>query len=186
MRNHLSSMIGSLLTIGLLGCGSGQTKSQPITSTAQAHEASTCPMMPSAGTTIVASDTADGIAIAFTTAGDATDLRARTHRMAEMHDRMSAMHHDMHAGMGSGSGMGSGGMQGMGSGMENMQMVPSRATVEDVAGGARIVLVPTDPAQLSALRAHAREHVVMMQKGECPMDAKPDAEEGHEGHHPGA
>lgn len=154
-----------------------------------------CSMMPPAGTQVAASDTSDGIAVGFTTSGDVTDLRARVHHLADMHNGMSGMHHDggmhegmgsggMHEGMGSGDmhgGMGSGGMhEGMGGdmhgGMNGMQMVPSRATVEDIAGGAQLVIVPSDAAQLSALRAHVREHAAMMQNGKCPMKGSQSAE----------
>jgi hypothetical protein len=136
-------------------------------------------MMPPAGTQIVASDTSDGIAITFTTSGDVADLRARIHHLADMHNNMSGMHHGggMHEGMGSGDTH---------EGMKGMHMVPSRATAEDIDGGARIVLVPTDAAQLAALRTHVREHAAMMQKGECPMKgsqpAQPTGE--HAQHHP--
>jgi hypothetical protein len=52
-----------------------------------------------------------------------------------------------------------------------MQMVPSRATAEDIPGGARIVLVALDPSQRATLQRQARMHVGMMKKGECPMRA---------------
>ena len=176
----------SLLAVGVLACGTGQATPQAIPSPPPAHAESRnmCPMMP-AGTNIVASDTDDGISIAFTTTGDVADVRTRSHRMAEMHEKMTGMHHDMHPGM-------SGGMAGMGSGEPGMQMqlqmVPSHAIVEDMPGGARLVLVPADPTQLAELRAHVRAHVAMVQKGECPMSGRegaqaPGAE--HAGHHPG-
>ncbi|TMQ07034.1 MAG: hypothetical protein E6J90_44535 [Deltaproteobacteria bacterium] len=53
------------------------------------------------------------------------------------------------------------------SGMD-LAMVPARARVEDVPGGARRVLIPQDPSQLPALREQAREQVSMLEKGECP------------------
>jgi hypothetical protein len=84
--------------------------------------------------------------------------------MAEMHTKMGEMHHGGMIGSGGemyGEMMGSGGMHG------GMPMVPSRATVEDIPGGARLVIAPDDPAQVAALRDHARPHVAMMQKGEC-------------------
>jgi hypothetical protein len=115
-------------------------------------------MMPPAGTQVVTSDTSDGVAVAFTTTGDVAALQAHVRHMADMHDRMSAMHQGsgMHGGMGS-------------AGMMSMQMIPSRASVEDIPGGARLVLVPDDPAQLSALRTLVREHAAMMAAGQCPM-----------------
>lgn len=48
-------------------------------------------------------------------------------------------------------------------------MPAATATVEDVDGGARIVLVPTDAAQLDSLRGRARMHRERMHSGECPI-----------------
>ena len=85
---------------------------------------------------------------------------------------------------------------GMGMGMMGKQMVPARASVEDVPGGARLVLTPVDPAQLAALREQMRSHAAMMGKGECPMmesgpsapaEQKPETpapDKDHEQHHP--
>jgi hypothetical protein len=197
MRN---SLLCSVLAIGVLSCGSGQTKSTASAPPPNTQHAGgqMCPMMRMADANVVTSDTSDGVAIAFTTAGDVAELRAHVRKMAEIHNGMSGMHHgkDMHGGMGSGDmhgGMGSGDMHGgMGSGdmhggmgMQMMRMVPSRASVEDVPGGARLVLVPTDPSQLTTLRAQAREHAAMMEKGECPMmETRPQPTDEHARHHP--
>lgn len=126
---------------------------------------------PAAGGVLIATaETPNGVALQFTTTGDVAGLRARVHRMAEMRNRM----------MGSGPGMqGSGmmcggGMHGgmMGGGM-TMRMVPSHASVEDIPGGARLVLTPVDPSQLGALRAHANQMAAMMRQGRCPMFQAP-------------
>jgi hypothetical protein len=138
-------------------------------------------MVNMAETQIATSDTDDGIAIVFTTTGDVADLRARVRHMADMHNQM--------AGGMQGSGMQGSGMQGSSMQGSSMHMVPSRASLEDVPGGARLVLMPMDPSQLAALRQQARMHVEMMRKGQCPMMAppppgsKPGTE--HEQHHPG-
>jgi hypothetical protein len=130
-----------------------------------------------AGANIVASDTTDGVAIAFTTTGDPAELRAHVRKMADMHNQMAGMHHE-------------GGMHGGGMHAEmSMHMVPSRASVEDLPDGARVVLVPNDPSQLAALRTHVREHAAMMAKGECPMmapkqQAQPQPAGEHTQHHP--
>lgn len=163
----------SLIAVGF-ACGSSTTKSQTTASAPPpaAQQAGQCPMKEMAGAKVTATDTSDGVAVEFTTTGDLAALRAHVRKLADMHNGME-MHHDgdMHAGMGSG-----------------MKMVPSRATVEDISGGARIVLVPNDPAQLADLRSHVREHAAMMNKGECPMmgtqpqQAQPSDE--HAGHHP--
>lgn len=169
----------ALLVAAITACGSRQQSTEPATSapapaqtTQQPGGGAMCPMMVNmAETQIAASDTDDGIAIVFTTTGDVADLRARVRHMADMHNQMAG-------------GMQGGGMQGSG-----MHMVPSRASVEDVPGGARLVLMPMDPSQLAALRQQARMHVEMMRKGQCPMmpppppGSKPGTE--HEQHHPG-
>ena len=180
-------LFGSLLAIGLLACGSSGTKSQTATTATPAeHPSGQCPMMKDmAGAKVAATDTADGIAVEMTTTGDVAALRAHVHEMADMHNKMAAhpdgaMHHDM------GSGemhhdMGGGEMH------HEMKMVPSRATVEDISNGARIVMVPNDASQLAELRSHVREHAAMMAKGECPMGMQPQSTppaDEHAGHHP--
>lgn len=142
------------LTTSLLIIACGGSKPPPPTSTtAPAHHemAGMCPLEVS-GTQVASAETSDGAAIAFTTTGDVANLRQRVHHMAEMHDHMAG---------------------------EMMKMVPSSAHAEDIDGGARIVLVPKDPAQLSELRAHVRDHAAMMAGGHCPMM-------GHHGQPPSA
>lgn len=92
-----------------------------------------------AGTRVTAQDTQDGVAVVFTTSGDVAQLRERVHEMAAMHEHMM------------------------------MRAVPSTARAEDIDGGARIVLVPKDAAQLTELRAHVHAHAEQMAAGHCPM-----------------
>jgi hypothetical protein len=163
-----------------------------------------CPMMMKMDAQIVASDTSDGAAIAFTTTGDVAGLRMRVRHMADMRNRMA----NGMMGMGKGdgmrggddTGMRDGGMRGdLGGGMQRggmgmMQMVPARASVEDIPGGARLVLTPADPARLVTLRQQTHAQAAMMQRGECPMMQSPPAsepkqqppkpDEHHEQHHP--
>ena len=80
----------------------------------------------------------------------------------------------------------------MGGGM----MTPAAtASVEDIEGGARLVLRPKDPAQLAALREHVHKKAEQMAGGECPMmslgggvpasaNSNPD-DADHDAHHPG-
>ena len=49
-------------------------------------------------------------------------------------------------------------------------MVPSRATAEDIEEGSRLLLVPSNPADLEALRAYARAQGERMRLGDCPAD----------------
>ena len=141
-----------------------------------------CPMS-AEGAQIEVSDTENGVALTFTaTNGAVADLRARTRRMAEMYTlqgghRGMRWHHmggDDGRGMmgedhGSGTMGGTGMGHGPGVGMARGMMPAATATVEDVEGGARILLVPMDPSQLEPLREHARMHCERMHDGECPM-----------------
>ena len=102
-----------------------------------------CPMaIP--GTTVSAVETSDGAALEYKTTGDVADLRARVHRMADMHDH-------------GGCPM-----------MPQMATPPSTASVEDIEGGARIVFRPKDTMQIRALREHVRNEAAEMRSG-CPM-----------------
>lgn len=144
-----------------------------------------CPMAVP-GAQVTASDTPDGEALTFTTtSGDVAELRRRVHGMAEMHGRHHAagagMEHG-HGGMGHGEMMG-GGMAMGGSAMEGgqgagghgshaMAIPPSRAAVEDVENGARVVVTPNDPADLEKLRSAARMHAQHMQQHGCEMTGR--------------
>lgn len=172
----------ALLVVTITACASRQSREQPAQAppgqppSAQPGGGSGCPMMMNAGTRITTTDTSDGVAIAFAATRDVAGLRARVRQMAAMHNRMA----EMDAGMQKGGGMQkAGGMHESG----GMHMVPSRASVEDLPDGARLVLVPVDPSQLANLRQEARMHGQMMQRGECPMMASPERGADHK--HPG-
>ncbi|HYG68936.1 MAG TPA: hypothetical protein VD838_14810, partial [Anaeromyxobacteraceae bacterium] len=75
-------------------------------------------------------------------------------------------HHGPRGGMGEG-GMGPGG-RGDGPGMA--MPPPSRATVEELPDGARVVVTPEDPAELQRLQTTVRSHAEHMQQHGCaPM-----------------
>lgn len=183
MKRRSGFLVTSLLAMVVAACGStaeGATPNQPqpaATGSAPAPvqpRGAACPAGPAVQ--IVTAETPTGVALQFTTTGDVAGLRARVHRMAEKHNRMMGSGMGMQGGMmGSGGGM-QGGMQGSG-GMHGrgmmMRMIPSRASVEDIPGGARLVLTPDDPSQLGALRDHARRMAAMMQQGRCPMMQPP-------------
>jgi hypothetical protein len=180
-----------------------------------------CPMHVQ-GTTTTVADMEGGVALDFkTTTGDVGQLRQRVRGVAEMRAHDHAAGGMMMSGHGTGGvdpahehgagpapgreaghqggGMMGGGMMGggmMGGGMMGGGMMGPAATaaVEEIDGGARIVLRPKDPGQLEALRAHARMRADSMARGECPMmsagaqkPAQPPAsasDAGHEAHHP--
>lgn len=185
----IRSLTCAVFAVAISGCASKQqTAPTPTTATAAAQPApqprssKMCPMMVDPATTqVTTSDTSDGVAIAFTTTADVNELRTRVRHMADMHNQMVGMR----AGETGGGGGMQGGMQGgmgMHEGMQSGRMpahehvmrkpiVASRATAEDIPGGARIVLVPVEPSELTALRQDARMRAEMMQSGQCPMMA---------------
>lgn len=155
------------LAISGTGCMAGMVAhavpppAQPPLGAAPADMMQVCPMAVP-GTQVAVSDTPDGEAVWFTTAPERIpELRSRVRAMADLHNRQ-------HAGGGAeqmGGGMMGGGMSGMGA---SMMPPPSRAAVEDVEGGARLVVTPNDPADLDRLRSTVRMHAQHMQEtGTC-------------------
>jgi hypothetical protein len=105
---------------------------------------------------VQAKDTSDGMAMTFSTTGDVVELRRRVRVMA---DHISAHSSGSSGGMGMRgmmAGDGGGGM--MGGGM----MPATHAQVEDVEHGARLKMTPADPAKMSEMRQHMKQHVQMM------------------------
>jgi hypothetical protein len=124
-----------------------------------------CPMaLP--GTAVQAQDTKDGMAMTFTSTGDASELRRRVRIMADhinAHSSGSSGGMGMH-GMMMGADAGAGGMHGM--------MPATHAQVEDVDQGARLNMTPVDSAKLGDLRAHMKQHAQMMNESHsCSMMA---------------
>ena len=192
MRVH--RLVGLAVAAGCASTSGERPAPAESAATAPAHEhgmgaMAMCPMQVP-GTTATTADVEGGVALSFTTSTDVADGRQRVRRMAEMHNQ----HHSggmMMGPQGAGSAPGEhehergaccGGERVSG----GMMMVPAAtASVEDVQGGARLVLRPRDPAQLEALREHVRMHAARMAQGECPMMAPPPSGDGgHEAHHP--
>ncbi len=178
----------NLLFIGialLAACAQEESGSEPSAGVAQnALVNAACPMAVN-GAQVTASDTDDGVALTFTTTGgDVSDLRQRVSQMAQMYGMHRGQGHMMWrrmggprgGGMGPGAGMRGGPRGGMGPGARGgggvgpMPAMTSR--VDNVDNGARLVLTPTDPAQLDALRARARMHAQRMQSGQCWMQQR--------------
>lgn len=164
--------------------GTGQQGTQPGMQPGQqgtgaqdimaARGSEACPMMVE-GVSIDVEDTADGVALRFTSATetDVEDLRNRVQHMARMYE--------MHTGEQAEGGsmmwhrMGhtradqdQGGAAGQAKGPTGV-MPAATATVEEVDNGVRMVLKPKDKAQLATLREHARDHERRMESGECWM-----------------
>ncbi len=175
-----------MMVVVLAGCGaadSTDTEHAPLPpmeqpdqprapAQAQAAADRDCPLaLP--GAQMVSEVTADGVALVFTTSGgDAGELRARVHQMAERHNEAQvpdAATASEQAGDGMGTAEGAHGMDMHGAARE----VPSRAAVEDIAGGARIVFTPSDPAKVGLLREQIRVHGKEMASTNCAQKATP-------------
>jgi len=184
MTRGLATLSVALTTTGIACMGGHAASRPPATSSAQAATGApggmeampigACPMAVP-GTQVAVAETRDGEAVTFTTSPDrAGDLRTRVHAMADMHNRhhqggggMEGMHGGMHHG-----GTMDGGSMGSPVGGDAMAMMPppSRASVEDVEGGARIVVTPNDPGDLDRLRSAVRMHAEhMRESGTCEM-----------------
>lgn len=112
-----------------------------------------------AGTQMTLSDTADGIAITYTTTGNVVELRRRAASLAE---RMSA-----HSGTGMQARHGSTGASARRR-RRNRETLPAvTAHVEAVPDGARVVVVPIDHGQRDAVREQVRRHELTMLEGDC-------------------
>jgi hypothetical protein len=123
-----------------------------------------CPMnVP--GTRVSSTPVLNGEALAFTTSGDAVELRRRVHAMAGLHVLRvdSANGQDL-----MGRGM-MGGMMATGTAMDGTTMPPSSAIVADLPDGASILLTPELPADLQQLRSAVRRSVIRMQQEGCGM-----------------
>ena len=175
--------IGPCILVCLLaGCGAADTAEtehaplppmeqpgQPIApKQAQPAVDRNCPLaLPDAQ--MVSEVTADGVALVFkTTGGDPAELRARVHQMAERHNEAQVPAEDLAAksetagdGMVSAEGAHAMDMHGA------ARQVPSRAAVEDIAGGARVVFTPSDPAKVGVLREQIRVHGKEMASTNC-------------------
>jgi hypothetical protein len=177
----------SILVCLLAGCGAADTAEtehaplppmeQPGQPTAQKQAQPVvdrnCPLaLPDAQ--MVSEVTADGVALVFRTTGggDPAELRARVHQMAERHNEAQVPAEDLAAksetaGDGMASAEGAHGMDMHGAARE----VPSRAAVEDIAGGARVVFTPADPAKVGLLREQIRLHGKEMASTNCSASA---------------
>jgi hypothetical protein len=121
------------------------------------------------GTTVAAADVVNGSTITFSTTPDqVVEVQRRVHAMVAMHNQ----HHGdggMKHGAMMGEGKMGGGMMGGGKGMGEMKVPSSRATALDLETGARVEVMPNDPADLQKLQAAVRLHAQRMQQEGCGM-----------------
>lgn len=151
MKFSMLSVLGGVWLAAALGCGGKQQATHVHGGGAMSVM---CPM-PVAGTTVVATEVDGGMALVFTTTGDVGEVRQRVRRMAERHNDHPARKTDR-----SQQAKDQGGFA-------HEPMPASVATAVDVEHGAQLTLVPEAPAELPALREHARQHADRIQRGDC-------------------
>jgi hypothetical protein len=135
------------LTFGTLACTTAEPPSKTPATLTQAQTPTACPLGVK-GAHVAVEDTEAGVAMTFTAPLDRLgELRERTFYAAAMH------------GPGAGVGKGHDGKHGTGGehGLKAMQLPPSYAVAEEMAGGARIWIRPADPADLPVLREKIRD-----------------------------
>ena len=143
-----------LVTLVAVGCTTAQSQQSPRLT--QADTRLGCPLG-IAGATVSVEDTADGVALGFTSVDKPAEMRERANDAAAQHGpgaRMGRGHEGGHA-------------EGGEHGLKAMQMPAARSVAEDIPGGARIRFVPADPADKDALRVKVRERAAMMNASSC-------------------
>ena len=150
-----------ILVVLLAGCGAAEgtdTEKAPLpameSSAGQPKEGKAAPATTDSGCPLAlpgaqlrSEVTADGVALVFTTSGgDGAELRDRVQRMADRHNAAAPPVEPNAAGK---------------------KPPASRAAVEEISGGARVVFTPTDPAQVGVLREHIRVHGKEMAEASC-------------------
>jgi hypothetical protein len=164
-------VVGAAVALVIAGCGSNQQaaaqQGQPMAGeTTQAGPPPTqvagpptaaadrpCPMQVE-GASVQATDVEGGAALTFTTTGNVQDLRRKVDQMAQMHQQRH--------GATPGRGMGQQGGMGMGH-------VAVQTRVEPIEGGARMIIMAEDPAEIAQVQQHARMMAGHMERGDCPM-----------------
>jgi hypothetical protein len=143
--------------------------------------AANCPMRVQ-GTTVQAEHVEGGAALVFVTTGDIDALRERVRNMAAARESQSMQAEPPQMGMRPGDpgdasaaaklgdadeGTGAGGMPQ--AGVAGGSAVDVDTRVEDIDGGARLVLIATNATDVDALRTQTEQQADIMVTGECPM-----------------
>jgi hypothetical protein len=117
------------------------------------------------GTTVVALNIEGGAALAFTSTSNVPELRQRVRRMSDMENERQQ--HGEAGWMVTTSGRV---VEAPASSTTPAPMMLPRSTaaVDDIENGARLVLQPTNPAQLAELREHTALQAAKMARGQCP------------------
>lgn len=160
ISTHLGATLVTAVAM-LAGCASTNGAQSTTTTAAQVTPPVTgypCPM--DVGDVQVAAVDAKGYAaIDFTTtAGNVTELRDRVHAMADAHDRAP-----------NGLMMRGQGVPGEAWVFGNITLPLSTASVEEIPGGARMVLSPTRSSDLSRLQQDTSAWAMRLSYGQCPV-----------------
>jgi hypothetical protein len=139
---HMKGLLFGAAILGSFGFAAAQN---PAMRQGTAPTVMGCPVIVE-NTGVATADTANGIALVFTTEkGDVAELQRRVERMANRHNAMSDRP------------------------MRRRRMVPTTAGYEAIPNGGRLIFTPKDPAQLDQLRTQVREMAERMKKGDCSM-----------------
>lgn len=152
--SSFSLLAPGLAALLLVGCAGAQ---KPKHEHRGGPMSMVCPM-PVPGTTVAAADIEGGAALTFITTGDVNELRLRIRRMAELNNEHPPRHRDGDLRPNPG---------GEPADMHE-QMPDTTATAEDLENGAQLTLVPKNPADLTLLRDHLRQHADKINRGDCP------------------
>lgn len=176
-----SSLVALLCVVALIGCKNGQEQQavteQPAATEPAATETETervgdqqrpttampgrhrmgaqleamCPMY-AQGTEMTMEDVEGGFAMTFVNPQNVDDVRQRAKAMVEHHEQMQSTR------------------PAEGARRRGSMMPAFTATVEDVEGGARVIMKPKDSATLESLRTHMRQQREKMADQPCPME----------------
>ena len=179
---------GVALALGLAGCGLEEIPRKeapptavavPLVSASTATYDDPCPVH-IAETTVASVEVEGGASVEFTGGGDVDRRRRSVRRMAQLQNQ-HGFEYGMDMGAGAptptyrergsrGGAMGNNDAMGGNAVGTGHTMAASRtmtAVVDEVEGGARLVLRPRNPDHLEALRERARQWAEQMAGGEC-------------------
>ena len=162
MDTHLvSSPIASVAFVILMAgsCARSRPAADVVGAiTPTAGAARTCPLGVN-GAKVAVVDAADGVDVSFTTGGDVDELRRRVRDQAAEH------------GPGAHAGLGHGGSH-IGAqvhGLRLWEIGQVAASASDIEGGARLHVVPTNPADTVRVRAALHDRAAyIVALGDCP------------------
>ncbi len=155
----VSAVSAAVFAFGALS-GCAQRSSAPPPERSSVAMDDLCPLYTS-GAKVEFARVEGGGSLTFTGgAASVAELRGRARRVVNMHnDRL-----DTRARAGEASSDQS---------ADRWRMPQARASVQDVQGGARVVLIPSDAVQLGSLREHMQTQLGRINYDECPALWRP-------------